>query len=58
MCVIGFHIVGNECSIRDVMLHVSGKLMHIITVIAHFVFLKLRLSLYNCMLQRRMLVWS
>jgi hypothetical protein len=41
MCVIVFHIAVNECSIRDVMLHVSGKLMHIISVITHFVFWKL-----------------
>jgi len=58
MCVIGFHIAGNECSIRDVMLHVSGTLMQIITFITHFVFHKLHFYKCNCMFQRRTLVWS
>jgi hypothetical protein len=47
MCVIGFHIAGNEYSIRDMTLHVSGKLMHVITVITHFVFQKLHFCMCN-----------
>jgi Co/Zn/Cd efflux system component len=42
-----FHIAGNKCSIRSVMLHVRGELLYNITVIARFVFQQLHYCICN-----------